>query len=446
MELLTRIRQHNGTALIFAGGQLSYAQLYSAISQRASQLQQGQLVILEMANTVTSTINLLSCFLARCPAVLVAPGQKVYRVELSKRFHVNWQVSDDGWFLVDNKTVRLNDELCLLLPTSGSTGSSKLVRLSRSNLMSNVAAISQYLALAADHVAITSLPLFYSYGLSVFTSHLYAGAVIVVSDHSLVEREFWQQINNNYVTSLAGIPFQYEFMQQRRMLDKLPISLRYLTQAGGRLASNLLESYSDWSLRSQRQFFVMYGQTEAAPRMAYLPAEFLHRKIGSIGIAIPGGSLSVSPLSEDDRNNVSVEGELVYTGSNVMMGYANKQADLVLGQGSPILHTGDLGYRDEDGFFYITGRKQRFAKLSGVRINLDDVEHWLRERSLIVACTSDDLELRVYHEGAIPKDISLALVDWLQVHPSKLTFIEVDRMPKLPNGKLDYQRLSRENG
>lgn len=330
----------------------------------------------------------------------------------------------------------LHPDLALLLSTSGSTGSSKLVRLSHGNIASNAAAIVDYLGLRADDRAITTLPLAYSFGLSILNSHLAAGASLVLTDESLVGRGFWELARASGITSLSGVPATFE-MLRRVGLERFGLDrLRMLTQAGGRLRDALVESFLELSGRMGLEFFVMYGQTEAAPRISYVPAARLRDKVGSVGIAVPGGALDLDPAT----------GELVYRGPNVMLGYAASRAELAEGdvQGG-VLRTGDLARRDADGYHYITGRARRFLKISGNRVNLDEVEAMLAaELQRAVACAGSDDSLGVFVPGAPEPDaarIRQLIQQRYRLFPGHVQVQALDALPLLATGKVDYAAL-----
>ena len=289
--------------------------------------------------------------------------------------------------------IEIHPDLALLLNTSGSTGSPKLVRLPLRSLEANAASIAQYLQLTPGERPITSLPMPYSYGLSIINSHLHAGAAIVFSEDTVVRREFWDAVDRYGCTSFAGVPYTYQLLLQTGLLKKKGSSLKTLTQAGGKLDERHVLQMHELALARGWKFFVMYGQTEATARISYVPFEQLGRKVGSIGVAVPGGMLKVDPQT----------GELIYMGPNVMMGYAECREDLAKGdelQG--ILRTGDLAREDADGYFYITGRLKRFLKLFGKRFNLDEVESVLSRRlNLAVACFGRDDLLMVAAENCV---------------------------------------------
>ena len=333
------------------------------------------------------------------------------------------------------RDLELHPDLALLLNTSGSTGSPKLVRLTLANLLANATSIAEYLRLTPAERPITSLPMPYSYGLSVLNSHLLVGASIVFSEDSVLRREFWDAVDRFSCTSFAGVPYTYQLLLQAGLLAKRGTSLTSLTQAGGRLDEASIRKMLTLSDAHGWRFFVMYGQTEATARIAYVPAERLHEKVGSVGIAIPHGNLTT-----DEHT-----GELLYAGPNVMMGYAETRTDLAKGDElHGILRTGDLARIDSDGFAYITGRLKRFLKLFGKRFNLDDVESILtRHIAMPIACFGSDDLLQVAVEGTATDDNVREIVCKLFDLPrTAVSVTTVTTLPRTANGKLNYQALT----
>ena len=275
-----------------------------------------------------------------------------------------------------NKNSReyIHKELAVLLTTSGSTGSSKLVRVSYKNLFSNAISIIEYLNISSKDTTITVLPFFYAYGLSVINSHIMAGACIVLNNRSVMDIEFWNKFNKNKVVSFAGVPYTFELLDRMNFYRMNLPELKYYTQAGGRLSTKLQEKFAQYALENEKKFYVMYGQTEATARIAYLPCEDCCTKIGSVGKAIPGGYIEL--INEGKVvSKAKAQGELVYKGPNVTLGYAYEFEDLNKGdEWNGKLYTGDIAEYDEDGYLYIVGRKTRFIKIHGKRINLDDIE------------------------------------------------------------------------
>jgi len=327
-------------------------------------------------------------------------------------------------------TTEVHPDLALLLTTSGSTGNPKLVRLSADAVLANAEQIADVLGITADDVAITTLPLFYSYGMSVLNSHLLRGATVILERTGIMQRDFWTAAVEHGVTSMAFVPYQYEMLRRLRFDPAKYPALRKLTQAGGRLRTELVSDFAQRMATAGGSLYVMYGTTEAAPRMATLPPARLAEKLGSVGLALPGGEFSVDGTSE----------EVVYRGPNVMMGYAETAADLVKGdEMGGVLSTGDLGRVDDEGFLFITGRAKRIGKVFGVRINLDDVE----KNFPVVAVPGGD-QLIVYAEGVSDdeaRDLRAKIADWLGTHFSGVVVRSIESLPLLPNGKVDYRAL-----
>lgn len=333
-------------------------------------------------------------------------------------------------------------ELALLLTTSGSTGSPKLVRLSARNLAANAKAIAAYLELNPEERALQSLPMHYSYGLSVLNSHLVAGGSVVLTPHSFMRPEFWAHADQERATSFAGVPYMYETLHRLRFDPVRHPSLRTFTQAGGGLRRELIAHFHDRTTRAGARLVVMYGQTEATARISYVPPGRLGEKIGSIGIAIPGGRLRLEPLEHAG----ALAAELIYEGENVMMGYADRPEDLALGDVQHgVLRTGDLATVDADGYFTLAGRLKRFAKLFGRRVSLEDVERELESAFPIRAMATDASERLQVHfvtDDAVLEDAMIAhLARFLAVPPGA---IEVRRLAELPltaSGKKDYRAM-----
>lgn len=352
---------------------------------------------------------------------------------------------------VDRKTEHpIHDDLALLMATSGSTGSPRFVRQSQENISSNAESIATYLCITADERPITTLPLSYTYGLSIIHSHLLRGCSIALTARSFFDRGFWDFLKSSGATSFGGVPYHYEMLKKLRFWRMDLPSLRHLTQAGGRMEPSLSQEVAEASAQRGIRFYTMYGQAEATARMAYLPPEKAIDKAGSIGQAIPGGELWL----EDEQGNridaPDASGQLVFRGKNVTMGYASTRADLALGdENHGVLRTGDLARRDEAGDYYITGRQKRFLKLFGHRINLQDIEDYLRELGHDVACDGQDDHLNIYlcnlqKTEATP--IKQSVADWLKTHPSALSVIALSEFPRNEAGKIRYMALASMQG
>jgi len=339
----------------------------------------------------------------------------------------------------------VHPDLALLLSTSGSTGSPKLVRQSRRNLGSNAQAIAQYLSLTPEDRPITTLPLSYTYGLSVIHSHVLLGCTIALTARGFFDKGFWSFLTSAEATSFGGVPYHYDMLKKLRFFNMHLPSLRTLTQAGGRMSPALaLEMAQGCATRGIR-YFAMYGQAEATARMSYLPPEKAIAKAGSIGQAIPGGTFW---LETDDGQRIDAPeqaGQLVFQGPNVTMGYAHTCADLARGDDNHgVLHTGDLARRDADGDYHIVGRTKRFLKLFGHRINLQDVDDALHQDGLDAASGGEDDHLKLYIANPDPTQASALkqrVADMLKVHPSAVSVMGVKALPRNEAGKVSFAAL-----
>lgn len=339
----------------------------------------------------------------------------------------------------------INPELQLCLTTSGSTGSPKLVRLSERNLESNAESIAEYLQITENERPVTSLPMYYSYGMSVINSHLIKGATILLTDKAVMQREFWEFVKKQKATSIAGVPYTYEMLKRLRFFRMELPQLKTMIQAGGKLNATYVEEYVSFAKQSDKKFIVMYGQTEAAPRMSYLPFDKAVEKNASIGIAIPGGQLCVMDSDGNEIVEPEVDGELVYKGENVCMGYAECREDLMNGdENHGELHTGDIAKFDADGFFYITGRMKRFVKIWGNRTNLDATEQLVKAITPNCACGGvDDLITIFVTEECLDEKIKALLVEKTGFNPRAFQVKVIDQIPVKTSGKIDYPELQK---
>lgn len=334
----------------------------------------------------------------------------------------------------------IHEDLALLLSTSGTTGSQKFVRLSGNAVATNARQIARALDISPASVAIAHLPLHYSYGLSVVTSHLAVGGPILLTQEGLMSPGFWSFVEQGGGTHFPGVPFHYTTLL-RLGLSQVPSTVSTFTQAGGKLDTAIQHKIHEAVLPRGGRFFVMYGQTEASPRMTTLPAASFLEKAGSVGVALEGGRIVIK---DDMGNPATGTGRVVYEGPNVMMGYATSRADLALGDTmSGRLDTGDLGRLDDDGYLYLTGRRQRFAKIAGLRLGLDEIEAELAQ-ICITACQDEGDRIGVYYEneeeGALKARIR-SLAASYKIPSNSFSLRKMNRLPRKPSGKLDYGLL-----
>lgn len=352
-----------------------------------------------------------------------------------------------GYALVtySNKKIEMHEDLALLLTTSGSTGSPKLVRQSYANIEANAKSIAQYLELDETERPITMLPMNYTYGLSVINSHLLVGATLLMTNASYAQRSFWDFFKRENATSIVGVPYTYEVLKKLRFFRMELPSLRYMTQAGGKLLPELHKEFAQYAQDNGKRFYVMYGQTEATARMSYLPYEMSLEKYGSMGIAIPGGKFHLIDVDGNDINEPNVTGELVYEGPNVTLGYAECQEDLAKGdERHGVLVTGDMAQMDEEGYFYIVGRKKRFLKIYGNRVNLDECERMIQAEfeGIECACVGEDDQMRIYVVGTSEKEKIVGFISGkTKLNPKAFQVLEIDEIPKNDSGKKQYKDL-----
>lgn len=442
-------RHGAATAVLCDGQLLTYAELVLRAEGWERRLgATRRLVLLVGASTADALAAYLGA-LAGGHVVLLVPSGAEHDGRLR-----GWVDAYDPDVVVDTAALRplqerrsgtrheLHPELALLLSTSGSTGSPKLVRLSHENLDANAESIAVALGIGADDRAITTLPMTYCYGLSVLHSHLARGASVVLTDASVTEDAFWELCREHAVTSLAGVPHTYALLERRGFLDMHLPALRTLTQAGGRMPAEQVRRFASAGRERGWRLFVMYGQTEATARMAVLPAELAVDRPSSVGVPVPGGELRLDPVTGHPGQS-----ELVYRGPNVMLGYATGPADLALGRTVHELRTGDLGRQAADGLFEITGRRSRFAKVLGLRIDLDRVEQALEGAGSTAWCGELDDALVVLVEG----DGRASSVRRVAASVSGLPLphvrgCAVAALPRTASGKVDGEAAARAAG
>ncbi|MGV0792747.1 AMP-binding protein [Mycolicibacterium sp. XJ1819] len=443
-ELVEHLRGHGDRVAVLTGATtLTYRDLADRVAVAARSLGPTRhLVLLETRNDLDTLVHYLGA-LAGDHVVLPVPAGRDHHA-LEQTYAPDVVIDAHGVHRRHHHhDRRLHPELALLLSTSGTTGSPKLVRLSRANLLANAAAIAEYLDITETDRAATTLPLSYCYGLSVIHSHLLVGAGLILTDHSVVDGEFWELFRRHRGTSFAGVPYTFDLLERIGFDDMDLPHLRYVTQAGGRMPPERVRRFAETGRRRGFELFVMYGATEATARMAYLPPELALSRPNAIGRPIPGGSFSIEPLDgwADDV------GELVYRGPNVMMGYAHTHADLAMGKTVETLRTGDIARRAPDGLFEVVGRSSRFAKMYGLRIDLHRVETALRDRGVVAFCVGDDEQLLVAATGGHRAgDVQDAAATAAGIPVGAVRAVIVDELPLLPSGKPDYQTVRRLAG
>ncbi len=346
--------------------------------------------------------------------------------------------------LEDENNSDLHPDLALLLTTSGSTGSSKFVKISYENLRANTEAICAYLSINEYDRPITNLPMWYSYGLSIINTHLIKGACLLLTSKTIIEKRFWDFFKNQNASSLSGVPYTYQILKKLNFSEMTLPSLKTLTQAGGKLNELENKYFSEYALKTGKQFYVMYGQTEATARMSYLPPEYAIKKMGSIGLPLPGAVFSLVGDIGNEIKEANCVGEIVYKGKNVSMGYSKSGNDLIKGnENNGVLYTGDLAKRDEDNFYYIVGRKNRYIKLLGNRVSLDEIETLIKKIISDCACTGkEDRVLIFITDETRLNEIKKYISDKTSIHASVFFVKYCSEIPRTSFGKINYAQLN----
>lgn len=422
---------------------------YSELPEFPFSTIQRSLIFCYLNNSIESTSFLIKSLESNHVLVLLSSDLNEYlKNNLEIRYSPNYiydatrtiisrykVVADSLFESTQHANYELHENLKLLLSTSGTTGSPKFVKLSEKNIISNAESILEYLPIIASDRVPLNLPLYYSYGLSVLTSNALIGATLITGVKDVLSKSFWENFRMNEYSTIAGVPYVYEMLDRIGFTKMQLPSLRYFTQAGGKMRDDLVKKYAEFAQDHNKLFYVMYGQTEATARMSYLHPKDLLSHIGSIGKPIPGGKFELN-----DENS-----ELQYKGPNVFGGYAECIEDLTTFVSPAFLNTGDIAKVDDQGFYYITGRSKRFVKIFGNRINLDELEAAISKQfGAFYPCVGcEDKAVWVYSTN--PYEDQSIIVQWLsseyKLHPTSFNVRLIDSIPLTANGKPDYKFL-----
>jgi acyl-CoA synthetase (AMP-forming)/AMP-acid ligase II len=339
---------------------------------------------------------------------------------------------------------KVKHDIGLLVSTSGSTGSVKFIRQTYGNLKSNTLAIIKYLQLKETNMTITTLPLSYTFGMSIINTHLKVGSKILVTKKSLFEKKFWEVFKNNKINTIYGVPFTFEILNKLNFFLKNNSNLKLIAQAGGKISENLQKKIGNYSKKYNKKFFVMYGQAEATTRISYLPYKNVLKKIGSIGVPIDGGRMSLVNNNKIVCKKNSI-GEIVYEGKNVCLGYASRKLDINRNdEWNGKIFTGDLAKRDNDGYYFIVGRKKRFKIIYGIYINLDEIENLIKLKfnTSDFSVISKENKIIIYTSTKkLIKKIFIYITKVVDLNINSFEVIFLKKIPKLSNGKNNYKAL-----
>ncbi|WP_165735373.1 AMP-binding protein [Pseudoalteromonas sp. C8] len=443
MFFLNLDRFNENVAIISGSEEITYRELAEKINNNSAlKLPFKSLVFIKASNDLETIVAYLSNLVAGNIVYLYDSNNESVVNNLIDIYNPNYLFENGEYTTLHSDKLSLHSETVLLLSTSGSTGTPKFVRLTGSNIDSNAAAIADYLELRPSDRALLHLKLHYSFGLSILNSYMSVGASVVITNTTAMDESFGKLIKKHNITSFSGVPFIFQALDKASFdLSQYP-SLRQITQAGGKMFKDDVLRWSKKSIKNEIEFFVMYGQTEAAPRMSYLPPKYVEQYPDSIGVAIPNGEI----LLVDDKKNIirepNVEGELVYRGPNVMQGYASSLDDLSKGKVVSELYTGDIAKFNELGLFTIVGRSSRFVKLFGIRINLDDLEEYFNSLGQDVICTGDDTKIIVAHTGILNPNAAISkLSKKINIPETCFQNLQLKFVPTLSNDKVDYKAI-----
>lgn len=445
---------------------LSYRQVLKETNKIKKKIKDKSLILIVSENTLGSLLAYIFCIINDHVAIII--DSKTTRkniIKIFKNYEPNFiflskeiktmfkkECSEKYNFfdqsLMKNKISKkkkLNKNLSVLLSTSGSMGLIKFVKLSKKNLKTNTDSIINYLKINNKDSAITNLPISYSYMISVINTHFEVGGSIIISKYSLIEKEFWKILKNSKITSFNGVPYTYEMLIRVGLKNIKIKTLKYLTQAGGKLETNKLREIINFCKKNNLKFFSMYGQTEASPRISYLKPEFSKKKIGSIGKGLSGNKIYIINNYGKKILKPYVKGEIINEGKNVFMGYSKNYNDLNRpNEKNYKLKTGDLGYFDKDGFFFITSRISRIAKIFGIRVDLGDLESLMSQKNYKVVCLSDNKKIFIFIEKKYnKKNLINTISEITNLNMSSFELIKLKHFPRTSNNKISYNELKK---
>ena len=407
----------DGIAVIDDGREVSYRELASLASRSVEGLEPHTVKIVRNKQDLSTVALFVGC-VNRGVVPLMLPDTMA--PELFERLRSTYEGKPT------------DSELALLLTTSGSTGSPKLVRIGRAALAADNKMSEVLFELDSSTRMTMILPICYAWGLSVVCSVLEAGGTLVMTRKTVMDPELADVMRDARATHVAGVPYMYEALDRFRFFDGDFPSLRALLVSGGALAPALRRKYAEFAKGRGIAFFEGYGQTETTGVMTTIRTDVHLDLIGSIGKSENGGRFRVE------------DGELVYEGPIVAMGYAVCAEDLMKGdEWKGVRRTGDMAKIDADGYVTLTGRASRFLKIFGNRVSLEEVENLVKDGFAGAGCaaTGADNDLHVFVCGVSAADVEKFLVAKLHFNATVVKVHVLDSIPLNANGKTDYPKL-----
>jgi long-chain acyl-CoA synthetase len=342
----------------------------------------------------------------------------------------------------------------IIIYTSGTTGKPKGCLLTHGNLIANARQISQWLGFTENDRLLTIMPLFHMNAVSVTTmSALYAGGSTVVSPKFSASR-FWQIISDYQITSFGSVATMLS-MLLTKYPDGVPKGLttdqlRFAMCGSAPVPAEVMKRFEE---TFNCLVIEGYGLSESTCRSTFNPPD-ARRRPGSCGIPI-GNEMRV--VDEEDREVADGQlGEIVLRGENILKGYyRNPEATAIAFRGG-WFHTGDVGYRDSDGFFYIVDRKSDMIIRGGENIYPREIDEVLYQHAAVAAAASIGVPDQLYGEEVaafvVLKEGSEVtaeeLIDFCRARLADFkcpkTVRLVKEIPKGPTGKLLKRELARQ--
>lgn len=446
-----------------SGSTLTYSQLAGNIHEISSVLQERELIFCLCENKAASLLGFLSFYDHKDVCLLLSSHiDRELLQSLQATYHPSyfWMpeslISEFGYSVVYNtmgyclcktgdSAPQMHPELSMLMTTSGTTGSPKLVRHKYGNIESNAKNVAKVFSWTTFDKGIIDLPMQYTMGLNVITSHLYAGATILLLESNVLSPKYWKFIKEHKATDFTGVPYSYEILSKLRFQKMDLPDLYTLAVGGGKLSDSQFAAFANYAKDKEKRFFATFGTTETSARLAFLPPHEAVSHVGSIGTAIPEGSLSLIDEEGNEITSVNVEGELKYEGPNVTMGYGECVEDLMKNdEFCGTYFTGDIAKKDIDGYFYIVGRKKRFLKLFGLRVSLDQCEKIIKDSlSIECACTGNDQLMVIYITNDSQKEkVKKLISEKTGLIPKSFVVKIIDTIPRFESGKINYKSLN----
>ena len=443
---LEHIDPNRIAAIDSEGGKLTYGDIINRAKEIEANVSNRALCFMLVENNVNCIEWVMASLISRrlVPLILNAKTDEVLYNNLLSTYKPAYIWKNGELIRTANPIAPLYPELSHLLPTSGSTGSPKLVRHKYENIEAAGLNISTFFELKETDRPLMVLPLYYTMGLSMIFSHFKVGATVLITGRNMTDPVFWKFLKEEAATSFTGVPYSFQILNLMRFFRMDLPALELLTQGGGKMERGLNIKFAEYCRDNNKRWIATYGQSECTARMAWLPAKWAIEKVGSIGIAVPNGELSLIDTDGNAITTPHTEGEMCYRGKNVTLGYARSLEDLTLGdERNGFIRTGDLAYFDEDGCYYIVGRMGRFLKLFGMRVGLDECEQIIAsDCQTESACVGTDEKMIVYiTDAAKTQAVKDALVEKTHIVATSFDIRIITEIPKNEAGKKLYSKL-----